>query len=65
MHYVSHYLSVPGLNWDAMLDMTKFQLDPISNFGMYVFFEKDPRGVISCISKRYSKASNKYLASYA
>ena len=56
----SHYLSVPGLSWDAMLKMTKIIPDP----DMYIFFEKRTRGGISYISNRYSKANNKYLKSY-
>ena len=31
---------------------------------MYLFVEKEMRGGISCITKRYSKANNKYLISY-
>ena len=39
--YPSHYLSAPGLIWDAMLKTTKFQLELISNPDMYIFLEKD------------------------
>ena len=46
----SHYLSVPGLNWDAMLKMSKIKLELIPDPGMYIFFEKRTRGVISYIS---------------
>ena len=31
---------------------------------MYLLFEKDMRGRVSCISKIYSKTNNKYLKSY-
>ena len=31
---------------------------------MYFFIEKGMKGDISCISKRFSKASNKYMKSY-
>ena len=47
-----------------MLNMTKVELKLISDADMYSFFEKGMRGVISYISKRYSKANNKYLKSY-
>ena len=36
----------------------------ISDAGMYLFFEKDVRGRVSYILKRYSKASNSCLKSY-
>ena len=60
----THFLSVPGLSWDAMLIMTKIKLELISDPEMYIFFEKGRRGGISYISNRYSKANNKYLKSY-
>ena len=60
----SHYLSAPGLSWDAMLKMTKIKLELIPDPNMYIFFEKGKRGRISYISNRYSKANNKYLKSY-
>ena len=44
----SHYFSLPGLSWDAMLKMTVTELKK-------VFF---------CISKGCGKANNKYMLSY-
>ena len=60
----SHYLSAPTLSWDAMLNMTKAELEFIADPDMYRFFEKDTRGGVSYISNRYSRAINKYLKSY-
>ena len=60
----SHYLSAPGLSWDAMLKMTKIELELITDPDMYIIFEKGTRSGISYISNRYSKANNKYLKSY-
>ena len=57
----SHYLSVKGLSWDAMLKMTKIELEFIPAPDMFTFFEKGIRSGISYISNRYSKANNKYL----
>lgn len=51
----SHYLSAPGLRWDAMLDMTEVELDLISDTDMYFHFEEGVRGGISGISKRQSR----------
>ena len=56
----SHYLSAPGLSWDAMLKMTKIAPDP----GMYILFEKYTRGGISYISNRFSKVNKNVLRSY-
>ena len=40
----SHYLSAPGLSWDAMLNMTKIQVELISDPDMYILSEKGKRG---------------------
>ena len=61
---LSHYLSAPGLSWDAMLKMRKTALELITDPDMYIFFEKGTRGGISYISNRYSKTNNKYLKSF-
>ena len=47
-----------------MLSMTKFQLELASDPGMNLFFEKDMRGGVSNISKRYNKSNNKHLKPY-
>ena len=54
------YFSSPGLSWDAMLKMTKIELDLISDFDMHLFIAKGMRGGTCYIAKRYSKAINKY-----
>ena len=59
-----HYFSSPGLSWDAMLKMTRTELDLISDIDMHLFIEKGMRGGISYISKRHSKANNKYMECY-
>ena len=48
-----HYFSSPRLSWDSMLKMIKIILDPISDTDMHL-----------CISKRISRANNKYMWSY-
>ena len=60
----SHYLSAPALSWDVMLNMAKVELEPIPDPDTYYFSEKGMKGGVSYISKRYSKASKKYLKSY-
>ena len=54
----------PALSWDAMLYMTKVELELIPDSDMYLFFEKGTRGGVSYVSNKYSKASNKFLKSY-
>ena len=56
-----HYLSSPGLSWDAMLKMIGVRLKKISDIDMYLFVEKGLRGGISYIAKSYSEANNKYM----
>ena len=60
----SHYFSSPGLSWDAMLKMTGIELELISDIDMHLFIEKAMRGGISYISKKHSKANNKYMKCY-
>ena len=59
-----HYISSPGLSWDAMLKMTKIELDLISDIDMHLFIEKRMRGGFTYIVKRYSKASDTYMKCY-
>ena len=55
-----HYITSPGLAWDAMLKMTKVNLDLISEIEMQFFIEKGMLGGISYIAHRHAKANNKY-----
>ena len=59
-----HYFSSLGLSWDAMLKMTRIELDLISDIDMHLFIEKGVRGGIFYIAKRHSKANNKYMECY-
>ena len=51
-------------HWDAILKMTKIELEFIPDPDVYIFIKKCTRGEISYISNRYSKANNKYFKSY-
>ena len=59
-----HYFSSPELSWNAMLKVTKIELDLTLDIDMQLFIGKGMRGSISYIAKRYSKANNKYMESY-
>ena len=45
-----HYLSAPGLSWDAMLKMIKIELELITDPDIFILYEKGTRGRISYIS---------------
>ena len=60
----AHYVSSPGLSWDAMLKMTGVRLDLLSEVDMQNFIEKGMRGGISTITHRYAVANNKYMKDY-
>ena len=54
-----------SLSCDAVLNMTKVELELISDADMCLFFEKDMGGRVSYISNGYSsKANYKYLKYY-
>ena len=59
-----HYFTSPGLSWDAMLKMTKVELELMTDIDMYQFIEKGMRGGISYISHRHGLANNKYMKGY-
>ena len=60
----AHYVSSPGLSWDAMLKMTNVKLDLISDVDTQNFIEKGMRGGISTITHRHALANNKYMKNY-
>lgn len=60
----AHYYTSPGVAWDAMLKMTKVQLELIDDIDMYLMIESGIRGGISMISNKYAKANNPYLQDY-
>ena len=44
--------------------MTNIEIEKISDSNKYLFIEKELRGGVSYIAKRYAKANNKYLNDY-
>ena len=56
-----HFVSSPGLAWDAMLKMTKINLDLITDIDMQLFIKKGMRGGISYIAHRHAEGNNQYM----
>ena len=59
----SHYMGTVALIWDAMLNMTKVELEFIPDPHMYLFFEKGMEGGVSQVFK-INKSNNNYVRSY-
>ena len=59
-----HYITSPGLAWDAMLKMTGINLELITDIEMQLFIEKGLRDGISYIAHRHAEANNKYTRNY-
>ena len=47
-----------------MLKMTEIELEKPNDSDKYIFIEKEMRGGISCINKRYNKGNNEYCSDY-
>ncbi|KAK5647058.1 hypothetical protein RI129_005522 [Pyrocoelia pectoralis] len=60
----AHYLTAPGLTWDAMLKYTKVKLELLTDMNMYHFFKKGIRGGVSTCIKRKSIANNEFVPDY-
>ena len=60
----SHYITAPSLFMDAMLKMTKIELELLTDVDMHLFFEKGIRGAISTVTGRYSKPNTPYMEDY-
>ena len=60
----AHFLSLPGLAWQASLKKTNIELEPLTDYDMLLMVEEGIRGGICHSIHRYAKASNKYMKNY-
>jgi hypothetical protein len=59
-----YYVSAPHLSFDAMLKMTKIELELLTDVEMYNFLDHNIRGGICVVSNRHITANNYYLPSF-
>ena len=60
----AHFLSLPGLAWQACLKKTRIKLELLTDYDMLLMVEEGIRGGICHSIHRYAKANNKYMKNY-
>ena len=59
-----HFLSVPGLAWQACLNKTEIELELLTDIDMLLIIEREIQGGICHTMHQYGKANNKYITDY-
>ena len=60
----AHFLSLPGLAWQACLKKTNIELELLTDSDMLLMVEEGIRGGICHSIHRYGKTNNKYMKNY-
>ena len=60
----AHFLSAPGLAWQACLKKTNVKLELLTDNDMLMMFEEGTRGGMCHATYRYANANNKYMKNY-
>ena len=60
----AHFLSLPGLAWQACLKKTNIELELLTDYDMLLMVEEGIGGGICHSIHRYARANNKYIKNY-
>ena len=60
----AHFLSAPGLAWEAYLKKTGIKLQLLTDINMLLMFEGGTRGGMCQATCKYATANNKYMKNY-
>ena len=60
----AHFLSLPGLAWQACLKKANIEFELLTHYDMLLMVEEGIRGGICHSIHRYAKANNKYMKNY-
>ena len=60
----AHFLSLPGLAWQACLKKTNIKLELLTDYDMLLMVEEGTRDGICHSVNRHAKANNKYMENY-
>ena len=60
----AHFLTAPGLVWQACLKETRVELDLLADIDILLMVENGIRGGLCQTAHRYAKANNKYMDNY-
>ena len=60
----AHFVSAPGLAWQACLKMTKVKLQLLTDENMLLMSEEGIRGGICQATHHYASANSKYMKNY-